>query len=285
VKPPWVEPATILVAAVPTRRRLERGGCGSSQNARTATPIQWLVADPDWVQLIRLSWCSMQLDGFLPPWDFERRTVDVGPMVAWARRTLAAEGIVVDDLARLHEVVDHEGAIACSRLLTARSLEVEPRRLMRAMVKAVLPEVPLAHTAVQACGHVRVLVPGDARTPSPNHTDAAVGHALDERTLWIALTDAFGTACLQGISLAESVGPDAERRRRGELLFEADQPLLRPLPVGAGEVLLFTPLHIHGACTNREATTRMSIDIRVAPFQAAHRRNPFVWQSLLEEPR
>lgn len=62
---------------------------------------------------------------------------------------------------------------------------------MRALVRAAIPEVPATAVAVQATGHVRVLAPGDERTPSSFHTEAAVGHDDEERTLWFALTSAL----------------------------------------------------------------------------------------------
>jgi hypothetical protein len=40
--------------------------------------------------------------------------------------------------------------------------------------------------------------------------------------------------------------------------------------------LLFTTRHVHGAIVNREHTTRVSIDIRVAPLLRARARNPYV---------
>lgn len=224
----------------------------------------------------------MPLKGFLPAWDFARRRVDVGPFVAWGLATLADHGVRAPSLSRLHEVVDIDGARVCSQALTVASRAPRPRALMNAMVRTALPEVPPSAIAVQACGHVRVLVPGDTRTPAATHTDAAVGHQLDERTLWFALTDAIDTAALHGTDFASSWAPERARRSGDQLLFANDVVPLRPLNVDAGEVLLFTPLHIHGAKTNREAHTRVSVDIRVAPLAPARARNPFVWFPLDE---
>jgi hypothetical protein len=140
--------------------------------------------------------------GFLPAWDFARRRVDAAPVVAWALRVLDDElSVRPPSLERLHEHTDIAGARAAAQALNRRARRPDARALMRALVRQALPDVPQAHTAVQAVGHVRVLAPGDAITPSVLHTDAAIGHDDSERTQWFALTAARGTAALQRASL------------------------------------------------------------------------------------
>ena len=217
------------------------------------------------------------LKGFLPAWDLVRRRVDVDPFVAWCLAQLQTRGIRVRSLAHLHEVIGVDDALACSEALTVASRSPAPRALMRAMVRAAIAEVPAAAVAVQACGHFRVLLPGDTRAPVQTHTDAAIGHQLDERTLWFALTDARQTAALHAADLASSWDAERTRRLDAGICIDDDAAPLRAQDVHAGDVLLFTPLHVHGARTNRETTTRVSIDIRVAPLGAARARNPHVW--------
>lgn len=189
-------------------------------------------------------------------------------------------GIRPRSLAHLHEVLDVDGALACSAALTVASRSPAPRALMRAMVRAAIAEVPATAVAVQACGHFRVLLPGDTRAPVQTHTDAAIGHQLDERTLWFALTDARNTAALHATDLAASWAAMRTLGSDAGIDIADDAARLRPQSVRAGDVLLFTPLHVHGARKNRERTTRVSIDIRVAPLGAARARNPHVWFAL-----
>jgi ectoine hydroxylase-related dioxygenase (phytanoyl-CoA dioxygenase family) len=55
-----------------------------------------------------------------------------------------------------------------------------------------------------------------------------------------------------------------------------DAPAI-PCAVEPGELLLLTPVHVHGARTVAEDTTRVSIDIRIAPREAAASRNPYTF--------
>ena len=80
---------------------------------------------------------------------------------------------------------------------------------------------------------------------------------------------AHGTAALHAVPFAES------KRLLGargvEAALAAHQ--LPPLEVKKGEVLLFTPLHLHGAQVVEAPVTRVSLDVRIAPLAAVRARS------------
>ena len=165
--------------------------------------------------------------------------------------------------------------------LTQASTRREPRRALHALVRAALPELPWDVLGDPGRRHLRILVPGDCISPVPLHTDFGIGHSLDERNLWIALTPAQGNAALQVATFDESLASDERRREGGRLLSDPATPT-RPFEVERGEVLLFTPLHVHGARVLDGDQTRVSIDVRIAPLAAARERNRFAYIPLLE---
>jgi tRNA-2-methylthio-N6-dimethylallyladenosine synthase len=93
---------------------------------------------------------------------------------------------------------------------------------------------------------------------------------------WSRICSAWAETSSWWASLAASIAPERARLARGDLLFDdpALAPATAPLDVVAGDVLLFTTRHVHGAVTNRETTTRVSIDIRVAPLLRAELSRP-----------
>lgn len=216
------------------------------------------------------------LTGFLPVWDVERRRADVSPLVDWTLRTLREDGVEAPSLERLHDSLPPAEALRASRQLTKATSRSAPRRALHAVLRALLPELPWRELAIQATAHVRVLVPGDTTSPVPLHTDHGIGHALDERNVWIALTSARDTAALSVATLAASRPAEEERRAGGRVLVDPRAPS-EPRPCARGDALLFTPLHVHGARVVAEDATRVSIDVRVAPRLGALARNRFAW--------
>jgi hypothetical protein len=214
------------------------------------------------------------LAGFLPAWDVERRKTDVDRIARFALEEIRARGIPAPSLEHLHRVVTREEAPHLARHLTYASRHAEARSAIHALVREGLPALPWEAIAIQSTVHFRVLVPGDAISPVPPHTDFGIGHALDERNLWIALTPARGKAALHLASFRESIAIDEARREAGRLLVDADVAL-RAEEADAGDVLLFTPLHVHGARVVDGDTTRVSIDVRILPLEVARTRNPY----------
>jgi hypothetical protein len=217
---------------------------------------------------------EVTLAGVLPAWDVERRRAEAAPLVAWAIAELRDQGVRVTELERLHEVVDAELAPGLSRRLTDASTRRAPREALHAIVREAVPSLPWEAVAIQAIVHFRILVPGDVVSPVPLHTDFGIGHSLDERNLWIALTPARGTAALHVARLEASMASDRVRRAGGRFLIDPSTPT-RAEEVEAGDVLLFTPLHVHGARVVDGDRTRVSVDVRIAPLARARARNPF----------
>jgi hypothetical protein len=180
----------------------------------------------------------------LPCWDIARRRVlDVDPLIAHACHVAGrvAGGAVELELARLHRFLDRAQRAELSRLL---STSVRLASLVHEALVDVIGRELARELQVQAFPFARVLGPGDAAAAV--HTDADLGHALDERNAWIALTAAAGTTTLQIRHLHDCGNVETPR-------------------VEPGDALLFTPVHVHGGAVHHLDVTRVSVDVRVAP--------------------
>jgi hypothetical protein len=209
----------------------------------------------------------LALTGILPAWDIARRRADTGPIAAWVLREIRRLGHPVDDLGAIHRHLDGAEARALAKALTAASLSTELRRCVDRVVMEAVPEIPADHVWVQTHTHFRILVPGDTMGPVPPHTDFGFGHGLAERNVWIPLTDAEGSAALHVLPLAESL---AWLGRTGRLRGVAEgAPEIPEVPTRRGEVLLFTPLHLHRARPPGGDRSRVSADVRIVPRPSA----------------
>jgi hypothetical protein len=202
----------------------------------------------------------LALAGWLPGWDLERRRVALDAVIAWTVAKLRGWGV---DVASLDEIdVPGLEAMKLARALTREGASSELRGPLHAALRESMPELPWRDVLVQTYAHFRILVPNDPVGPVPPHVDAGFGHGLYERNVWLALTDAAGRAALHACTLHESL---AHLTATGVIDGVLAPPAsLRPMPVHAGDALLFTPLHVHGAHppTSR---ARVSIDLRIVP--------------------
>lgn len=102
------------------------------------------------------------------------------------------------------------------------------------------------------------------------HQDRAVTlEEADETrmvTAWVAMSDAtVENGCLQVIPGSHRGAMIPHCPEAGQVGIPADSMAgrqARPLPVGAGGVVLFHPLTIHGSLSNRSHSVRWSFDIR-----------------------
>jgi hypothetical protein len=191
------------------------------------------------------------LTGILPAWDFERRRGTAGGLVAWTLEEIRRLGWDVRALERLHDLVDARTALDVAIRLGQAISQPNGKRVVESVLRVALPELPWDHVVIRTLPRFRILIPGDDKSPLPLHTDHYGGRPVDERNVWIGLTRARGTACLRVARLVDSL---ACKRI-------ADCPT-RPLEVDAGDVVLFTPIHVHGATTATDET-RISLDLRL----------------------
>lgn len=99
------------------------------------------------------------------------------------------------------------------------------------------------------------------------HQDQGVTHAEADGTtmvtVWIAMNDATPeNGCLQVIPGKPRMYPHCPKRQTSIADGFIDESLARPLPVGAGGVVLFHPLTPHAAFDNVSDGFRWSFDIR-----------------------
>ncbi|MEM9067719.1 MAG: hypothetical protein AAGE52_04410 [Myxococcota bacterium] len=195
---------------------------------------------------------GVSLRGWLPAWDFERRRVDLSEVRRWTFSQLRAWGC--EDV----EALSDRDAQHLAQRLTAQSLSPTLRKPLHEAMRVMLPELPWKRIWVQTHAHFRILTVGDRCNVVPPHTDFGFGHGLDERNLWLPLTDAMGAAALHGYSLDRSLAWPAATEGI------VDAPDLVPQSTPRDEALLFTPLHVHGG-RSPVAAPRLSIDLRIIP--------------------
>lgn len=205
----------------------------------------------------------LMLAGFLPAWDIERRRADLAPLSAWVLQQLKAMGVPAVSLETLHHHIDGAQALDLARIVTRKSAASEPRALLERAVGEAIPEIPARRIWLQTHAHVRFLLPGEERGPFPLHSDYGFGHGLSERNLWLSLTDASGDGALHVLPLR----PSLEWMIHTGVVqgVMGDSVEVPPIPTRAGEVLLFTPLHLHRARPPAPPFSRVSIDVRIVP--------------------
>ena len=205
----------------------------------------------------------LALAGFLPAWDLERRRADLQPLAAWVLEQLAALGVTANSLETLHQRMAPEQALELARRVTSASAAPAPRALVARALREAIPEIPPSRIWLQTHAHVRFLLPGETRAPFPPHSDFGFGHGAAERNLWLSLTDALDAGALHALPLRESLAWMSRAGRVQGVLDDA--PPIPPVPTRAGEVLLFTPFHLHRARPPDGPCSRVSIDVRILP--------------------
>lgn len=211
----------------------------------------------------------LALTGFLPAWDLEKRAANVEPIVEWVLARLRDFGHAVECLEDVPRRLTAQQARDASRLLTDSSLQPEIRQCVCRVVLEAIPELADRPVWLQTRAHFRILLPDDSVSPVPPHTDFGFGHALEERNLWFSLTNASGNAALHALSLKQSLQWMSRTNTLHGVLDKAPDP--QPITTNAGDVLLFTPLHVHRAHRPDTDQFRMSFDMRIIPAVAAPR--------------
>ena len=121
--------------------------------------------------------------------------------------------------------------------------------------------------AIQRRPNLSVQLPGDTESTLPIHADTWSGHSPFEMVVWLPLVDCWGTKSMYVVP--QSVAAELWERfaqRGGQTtddLFEAVADDVTWIEARFGEVVLFDQSLPHGNRTNRESTTRWSINCRV----------------------
>ena len=159
----------------------------------------------------------------------------------------------------------HFGPAVFDLLRTPRLLDIA-----EALIGPELTSTPIQH--------VRIKPPAmDLRenenrahiTMTDWHQDRAVAHAEADQTrmvtVWIAMTDAtVENGCLQVLPMGanQDVLPHCPKLQTAIADGFIDEARARPLPVGAGGIVMLHPLTPHSSLVNRTSGFRWSFDIR-----------------------
>ncbi len=203
--------------------------------------------------------------------DFDIRTVQFElarfPFDRWLLDQLQAAGHPVEALDRWHEVVPVEATAALTKQLIRATELPAFRDIYFAFVREVLQPLAGVEIAPQRYPNVRAHLPDRPEMCIPFHTDGWYGHGPNEINVWLPLTKAEATSSLALIPHARSQALIAEAKARRMRLSEMESlfgPEAAAVSVMPGDVVLFTPAHLHGNTTNRTGRTRVSFDFRVA---------------------
>lgn len=205
----------------------------------------------------------LTLRGFLPAWDLEKRSANVEPIIQWLLARLHALGHPVERLEDLPSFVTPMQALEIGRACTAASMDGKLRKWVCRAIREAIPEVQGHSVWLQSRTHFRILLPGDTIGPVPPHTDYGFGHGLEERNIWFSLTNVDGNAALHALPLSRSLAYMARSKIVHGVFDEAPDP--PPIATRIGDVLLFTPLHIHRARPPEKNQCRVSFDVRIIP--------------------
>lgn len=120
--------------------------------------------------------------------------------------------------------------------------------------------------AMQRRPNLSVQLPGDADSALPLHADTWSGHSPFEIVVWLPLVDCWGTKSMYLVPppVATELWPRFIERggRTTEDLFDAVADDVVWIEAAFGQVVLFDQSLPHGNLTNRESTTRWSLNCR-----------------------
>lgn len=205
----------------------------------------------------------LALRGFLPAWDLEKRTANVEPIIQWLLDRLRSLGCSVHRLEDLPAVLTPKQALEISKACTAVSMDGPLRQWVCRAIREAIPEIRGYSVWLQSRTYFRILLPGDTVAPVPPHTDYGFGHGLEERNVWFSLTNVEGSAALHALPLAQSLQYMIQTNTLSGVFDKAPDP--PPIATRVGDVLLFTPLHIHRAKPPEKHQCRVSFDVRLIP--------------------
>jgi len=131
--------------------------------------------------------------------------------------------------------------------------------------------------AVQAKINLSIVMPNDASSVIPLHSDINTGEPLHELVIWIPITNCHDTNSIfltdKSLSFQmHSLLPDLNNLESPTLSETADELFdFNYLKVDSNSVIVFSPLLYHGSNTNTTNTTRISLNYRMksifTPFE------------------
>jgi sporadic carbohydrate cluster 2OG-Fe(II) oxygenase len=186
---------------------------------------------------------------------------------AWVLAEIRAAGFAIDSLEQFHEAVPFSETSQLTKRLIRATESQGFRNIYFPFLREVLEPILGQEIAPQRYPNLRAHVPDRPDMCIPFHTDSWYGHGQDEINVWIPLTPAKDSASLALIPFAKSqelVRTAQQGNLRLQEMEALFQPHAKPVNVLPGDVVLFTPLHLHGNSANRTGRTRVSIDFRVA---------------------
>tara|TARA_B100000767_G_C19755363_1_gene532723 strand:- start:1391 stop:2029 length:639 start_codon:yes stop_codon:yes gene_type:complete len=114
--------------------------------------------------------------------------------------------------------------------------------------------------------NIRVLMPDDESGVVPFHCDKWYNHTDDEINFWIPMHEVNSSESLQLVNLKDSLILQ-KKIIKDKVNYIKIKSLIKskanPIKCQYGEMLKFSPQHLHGSIINKTNNPRISIDFRV----------------------
>lgn len=178
-------------------------------------------------------------------------------------------------LVRYHEAVEEQHHWGCRDHMNGLIWYAEAFQDLVTQNAEALAALVRGPFAYQAAPYLRIARPGRADDNIGLHRDADYGQSEDELTVHLALTDTDDVGCIRILSgshrtselpteLRVPPGRDDIGMPARLLNYAADiEPSMTPVPLAAGEAIVFNARCIHGQIVNKSDRTRMAVDFRI----------------------
>ncbi len=204
--------------------------------------------------------------------------LDRYPLDQWVLKRVQERGYEIDNLNRLHEVLDVRDMPALTKGLIKETVTGEFRDMIESLIDEYICPILNTDLAIQRFPNIRIVLPDRPDMILPFHQGIWVGNGLNIGTVWLPLSPAFDTNSMQIIDLETSKkltinateGRWSRERMQDEFMKHA-----KPANLNPGQACLFSQANIHGNIPNETGITRMSIDYRVLERDGQfHRKIP-----------
>lgn len=140
------------------------------------------------------------------------------------------------------------------------------REFYKNFVKYEIQKLFSYEIAFQKYPNIRILMPKDVDSVVPFHCDKWYNHSTDEVNFWIPLHSVSSSESIQFVNLNRSKKIEKKIFQNNLNYNLIDKLILKyanPINCKFGEMLKFSPLHLHGNVINQTQLPRISIDFRI----------------------
>ena len=150
--------------------------------------------------------------------------------------------------------------------------------------------------AIQKKINISIQIPNDEKSMLPMHSDIYAGESPFEVVVWIPLTNVKKSSHSMFITSPKEnpkINKEVTKSKNKTVIkiFNKYKKKFKFLEINFGEVLIFTPILLHGNVVNKTKETRISLNCRfknlLTPydvFSKTHRNIPHFFKPLIIKP-